>query len=316
MIVILDGPEKAGKSTLASKIVELSRGPARIRKWGPINGEDRLYLYALQDDCSDLNELVVWDRSYASEAVYCKLLNRPGRLKDDPFYGEWAYGRPSQSVGVRLMVLGPDVPTLRRLRDGTDHDVCPASERRMFFRYAQTYRWRWVVNAHREQYVVELAQRVLSEVDEVRAKALRYGSTPPRYAGPQGPKLLVLGEPRASGPRPREVDSWAPFGSRLTSKLGYDLDVNALTYGWSNVTWCHNQLILDTPLVVACGTNVQRWLLDNVLDAGAYERKVIPTYHPAWLYRYGDGLDKSEDVISTLKERIASLWPKTQRQST
>jgi hypothetical protein len=309
MIVILDGPEKAGKSTLANKLLELSPWPARIRKWGPINGNDRLYLEALQDDAQVRDGLIVWDRSYASEAVYCKLLPRPGRLGEDPFAGEWDYGRISQAMGVRRIVLGPSVEDLRRLRDSTDHKVCPAAERRMFFRYAQTYGWPYIINAHTEGAVAQFANQILEEAQDLHNDLATYGAYPPYYAGPQRPKVLVLGEPKQAIP-PRER-SWTPFGSRLTRQLGYALDSAGLRYGWSNITQCPIQLIKDTPIVVACGKDVQQWLQENVLNPSEYSQKVLPTPHPAWLFRYGEGLARKEDEIDKLKKGIADLWHKT-----
>lgn len=309
MIVVLDGPEKAGKSTLAKKLVELSPWRARVRRWGPVEGKDRLYLYALQEDSTKVDELVVWDRSFASEAVYCNILPREGRLGEDPFAGEWDYGRLLQSMGARRMVLGPNVETLRRLRDGTDHKVCPATERRMFFRYSQTYRWKYVINAHTDAAVTKIAEEVLGEVRGVLGNVEKFGTYPPLYAGPQDPRVLVLGEPKLRrGSRRR--DSWAPFGSRLTRQLGYELGVEALRYGWSNIGWCDPSFIRKVPIIVACGRNVEDWLLANVFNPSEYSKQVIPTYHPAWLFRYGEGLAKCEETISSLKKGIEDRWNK------
>jgi len=53
MILIIDGPEKAGKSTIIAHLRELSQEiglKVEVRAWGPVYPDDRIYTPKLQQD--------------------------------------------------------------------------------------------------------------------------------------------------------------------------------------------------------------------------------------------------------------------------
>jgi len=151
-IIVLDGPEAAGKSTLASAILKLATEHdlhARVRRWGKLRDEydaDRIYGEFLKVDHLGIYDLVVWDRSWASESVYGMMLKRDRRLSDDWEMGDALYATQIRDhCGMLVMVLGPDVNALvarraaRHLSDDLDVDV--GQERAMFERYARQFQW-------------------------------------------------------------------------------------------------------------------------------------------------------------------------------
>lgn len=309
MLIIIDGPEKAGKTTLIRHLVN-STPNVVIRKWEPVIS-DREYLYALQEDIStNLTGITIWDRSWASEHVYCNLLNREGRLKTDPWFGEWVYGRISQAVGVRIMLLGPSSEDLQVLRTLDDHIVNVRDERYYFGKYGHVFNWLTYSNNHNMQSLELVSSAIMTRLKIANRWFAQFNIKPPFYAGPPYPDVLVLGEPPVNGSASSHQDSWVPFGSRLTTAFGRDLHVQGLSYGWSNIGHCPIELINATQVVLACGKKVQKYV-----NTYARANHVIEVPHPAWLYRFGEGLAQREETIQQVKKEIAEcLQVKSQKQ--
>jgi hypothetical protein len=84
-VIILEGPDGAGKTWLAKKLVE-ERGYDYLHNglYPNFNGQELLDLYTAQILASleGLNNVVI-DRSFASEAVYGQVMRRCDRLKGD-----------------------------------------------------------------------------------------------------------------------------------------------------------------------------------------------------------------------------------------
>lgn len=144
MIVIFDGPEKAGKSTLIAEVADILRNngdTVSVRKWGPVDPDDRVYAEAIKYHSAHAQHTIeLWDRSWASEHVYALILGRTRRLKNFPWLGEHLYGRATHR---HFMVTAP-IGHLREHRDETDLDVDPGQERIAFLRYANKFNWKIV----------------------------------------------------------------------------------------------------------------------------------------------------------------------------
>jgi len=141
-IIVIDGPEKAGKSTLATILKE--KYGAEVKHFGaePEAG----YLYDLTFARHLLEDtvkpgLVVYDRSWASEVVYGAYYGRNRRLVEYPSLGERLYGQAVALVGHRAMLLGPSAEALAEKRTADDHDISPEAERAAFAEYAETHSW-------------------------------------------------------------------------------------------------------------------------------------------------------------------------------
>ena len=146
MILIVDGPEAAGKTTLIRAIGRQLTRPPLVRAWGPVDSVHE-YWSPLQADLANEGDLVVWDRSWASEFVYNRLLRR-GRSESTIL--EEATGLEEdvwESAGVLLMVIAlPEALHERRaqrraLKDLGDLPVRPEDEARHFAEYAVNHEW-------------------------------------------------------------------------------------------------------------------------------------------------------------------------------
>lgn len=69
MIIVIEGPEKAGKTTLTKFLI--AKKPMEIRHWGPVDPDDRVYTEQLIKDVESDN-WIIWDRCWPSEHVYAK----------------------------------------------------------------------------------------------------------------------------------------------------------------------------------------------------------------------------------------------------
>lgn len=78
-LVIIDGPEAAGKTTIIDALLEEWGEPSMYRHWGPRDSWLE-YCQPLFDDLKrcreNPTELIVWSRSWASRTIYNKLLNQ------------------------------------------------------------------------------------------------------------------------------------------------------------------------------------------------------------------------------------------------
>ena len=70
--IILDGPEKVGKTTLAKAIIR-KRPDFHYRHWSTSWPDEIEFKFEEAKICGRYE---VWDRSFISERVYTKLLNR------------------------------------------------------------------------------------------------------------------------------------------------------------------------------------------------------------------------------------------------
>lgn len=138
--LIFDGPEATGKSTLISALQEVIPG-SRIRKWGPVASWGE-YVSPLIEDMES-EEVVLWDRSWASELVYNDLMNRGRSVKSHQL--RYVLELPLlHRGGLMFMVLTPpSVLEARRLErePGIDLEVDPVLEWKAFDYYARAHNW-------------------------------------------------------------------------------------------------------------------------------------------------------------------------------
>lgn len=301
-VIVLDGPEKAGKSTLAAAIrarCDADSIPCRIRPWGPIPDgwdTDARYAAALAED-SARPGVVVWDRSWLSESVYAHLLGRHRRLADDPWLGEWLYAR---AVPIRVVVRGPDPEALAAARTVDDLPVHPAAEQALYLEYAQLYDWFTVGDG-----------KTRPDPDRTAASLVRLAACvpawdPTAYCGRPDARVVFVGD------RPSTFASlpggWLPFSSRYTTMYGRALGPNAFACGWTNAS-CEPAFIFEhARAIIACGRIAQAWVKEELrFRAESQFTSVINLPHPSALYRWGL-LKPSVPVIDqTLRDTVASF---------
>lgn len=321
MLIVVSGPEKAGKTTFCHTLVSEAHSrniQAEYRHWGPIpktlpNGlpGDTRYLEALQKDVKKAG-IVVWDRSWACEYAYGIIPGQDDhRLALDPWLGEWIYSRAVQSMGLRMMLLGPDPETLARKRTPDDLPIDPEVERERYRAYGQWYGWDVVENPHTDVFLDNFVKQIIDLYEE-RHRRVQV-PPPPVYCGPYRASVVVVGErrnDRLSISNGQAVPGgWLPFTSLYTEKYGRALGTQAFQVGWTN-TWDILELVGEAnPLshaatIITCG----RIALDY---AAAYfpSARIIPAPHPSAVYRWGKWKDRVLTVEMGLKAAVRKYAP-------
>lgn len=137
-VIIVDGPEAAGKSTFIKRLWT----DAPVRRWGPVDSIS-IYRPALSRDCLNQVPIIVWDRSWASEVVYNKLLQRGRESTAFELEREYLEGYAI----LKIMVLTPPLVLQarreERLAQGAKDDlpVSPWDEYAAFRQYAAENNW-------------------------------------------------------------------------------------------------------------------------------------------------------------------------------
>lgn len=145
MLILIDGPEKAGKTTLiaalAKDLKEL-KYKVEVHAQGPWSPNDAYVAPMVKAHTLDMSTYHIWDRGWPSEEVYATLLARTRRAQGNPFLMEWLHGR---STPYKFILLPTDVSRLRVLRDDTDLPVDPEAEAAAFTKYV-AYGYRLLYN--------------------------------------------------------------------------------------------------------------------------------------------------------------------------
>jgi hypothetical protein len=303
-LLVVDGPEKAGKTTFIQAFLEYcAKGGVRATAfhWGNPGPEFHSFCYTeplAQIYSNQSNEIVVWDRSWASEVVYPALLpslRRKGRVFwDDKWLAAWSYDRAMANIGVRLMLLGPSVDELRKWRDNTDHPCDPGAERQAFQEYGSYAGWIVFPNLHSEQYVRHLCEGVWMRLHMKQDIHLSV----PEWAGPFNAKVIFIGESRNE----KLPKAWLPFTSSYTTNFGRAFGADALKYGWTNANHVRAndgffREFLKGKIVVACGTVAQDLCKEMGVD-------YLEMLHPAYGFRWGQAKSAFEPAIENLKIEI------------
>lgn len=306
MLLVLDGPEKAGKSTLTEALrtsVSLNNRETRVRKWGKLDdgkwAADWVYRDALEED-SAYPGLVVWDRSWASEAVYGQLLKRDRRLAADPWLGEWLYGR---GVDLKYILAGPSPEVLTAAHDAEDLPVEASVEQDAFVEYGIKYGWRVLPRTSTRTPVNQLMDILSSHV----ALAAGVRRDPKQWCGPREASVVFVGERGSTSEN--LIGGWLPFTSKYTTNYGRILGDAALRVGWTNA-WDDQRQIFDTArLVVACGWTAYQWAKEVQRIQARSGVKIQQVIHPAALYRWGRYQPAIKPTEAEVLEMVAHYVP-------
>lgn len=148
-LVILDGPEAAGKSTIIDRLMGEWGPNSVLRSWGPRDSWLE-YCQPLWEDLlvcqSDPQALYVWSRCWASRTVYNQLLNQ-GQIVP-PEVTKELDRIVTRAGGFLGMVTAPEVILLqRRLNrvesgfEKKDHQLDVGQELASFLKYARNRPW-------------------------------------------------------------------------------------------------------------------------------------------------------------------------------
>jgi hypothetical protein len=170
MIIIIEGPEKAGKSTFIARLkehLESAGLTVMIRKWGKPEIDDREYVEPLAEDVANQNpkEIIIWDRGWVSEYVYSSFYGRPSSLRHNSMRAEEIYtSQVDINGGLKFIMLPGDIDELKIRRNSTDLDIPVDIEYEMFLGYAITYYWPLLINQYTEASMLENMAKVIFTV--------------------------------------------------------------------------------------------------------------------------------------------------------
>ena len=146
MLVVIEGPEQAGKTTLAEQLI-LNRSRKcsfRYFRHGPGDSNHQRIMSDLEYCLARPYDLNIMDRWWPSELVYRPFDKKPSTLPLEIRTLEARYGGLADACGIRLMVLAP-VKTLERRREENplqdDIPIPPAEERAAYEEIIHTGNW-------------------------------------------------------------------------------------------------------------------------------------------------------------------------------
>ena len=298
-IIVIDGPEKAGKTTLIRALVDALPAmdfTVRTRKWGPTEIDDREYSPAIQEDI-EWEGVTIWDRGWPSEAVYGELLQRDKRLAGNPWLGEWIHSRAMMPWGARVILLGPG--NNGELRDETDLPVDPTLERDTFEFYGSMFGWTVIANEHSEEGTLQSIQIISKELEN----SFRHNQVPGYFGNPH-PSIVFVDEYRERSFR--LPGSWGPFSDKYGMEVGETLGADALRCGWVTAHRYPPALLRSVPSIVSFGEGANVWVDNYVIQGGAHINH-IKVKSAAWIYTYKKAKKEREHLRSILDEIAEAL---------
>lgn len=291
MILVLEGPEKSGKSTLANAIAEKLN--IKIRHWGPVNPDDRVYTKYLIDE-SQNEEWIIWDRCWPSEHIYGKLLRRNRRLSYDPWLGEWLHGRAVQANGLRIIVLPSTVEQLINRRDVSDLFVDPSKETRAYAKYAREFDWDVYVNPYTKRALSKAVTTICAKMKTISMLSINQTKLHNNiFAGNRNSNVIFVEENTQNFDVP---GAWLPFTSSNAIVFARTLGSIVFKCGYMS---CNNiPENLWNKKFIACG-------LDKDVISETKFKKVL--YLPHLTKYFDNQSNKSsdiEDIVNKTKNFI------------
>jgi len=236
-VIYIDGPEKAGKTTLIAALkskLESDGVMVHTRHWGVVKPDDRVYAPALEADLGrGTKGVVIWDRGWASEAVYGSLLNRQRRGATNPWILEWLHGRAVVGNGLRIMYLPMNTKVSLQYRDDTDLPVNPEAEYYEYLNYARRFRYDIFTNNYTDWGLQQTVERIVDTLPEE-------GEVSPKYItndleAPLAPRV-ILGEARNKNDFKTMAGAWLPFTSaKMCQFVQKYFGDDAFLFSWTNV---------------------------------------------------------------------------------
>lgn len=289
-LLYIDGPSKAGKSMLLLKVKELyeaEEGPAEIRRPTSLTVDDRGYAEPLLIDLAESNEerLIAWDQGWAAEHVNAGLLGLSDhRLTDDPWLGEWLYGRAFQTQGLRVMLLPESVEQSELYKEEYDREIAPAIELSRFQSYGRLFGYTLLINEYTEESLLSNAIIIL----DLLRRHKDAPAPPPVYCGPPDAKIVLIGQDRDfKSPFP---GSFLPFTNQAAVDLGRSLGRDGLRCGWTNSAEFPPQELGRFETVIAFGERAAQWAKFHANHAN-----VVELHAMRWLFSHNENALKARD---------------------
>lgn len=308
MIVIVDGPEKVGKTTFCMVLATLLKhsgfGVLYYKPEKPADDVeflDALRLHAMLP----LTTVAIWDRSWASNHVYAKCMGeKQYRLAGDPLLGEWLYGRIVQTLGLRIMLM-TDYDTLKQRRDETDLPVSILREEcNLFAEYAMNAQWDsfylmpGVMDA--EGAARRTVCKLLDHYAKLKSDPVSYDIAH-HYCGPWKSPLIVVGT--LDHAYEKMHGTWLPFTDTLGSAFLRQFKWDALQIGWTYERQIPPQL-LQNRVVATIGAPASRWVAKYAHPA---EQITMPSFRYVWSMRSSKGRNQIESGLERMMNVIKNI---------
>lgn len=291
-VIVVDGPEKSGKSTFIEVLVHLLGPKTRVRHHGPpISTQGRpldlRYSAELQADLASTAQYTIYDRCWASDHVYDSWLKRPNsRLASNAFLGEWMYGRAVATAGARVMLLGPSDAHLYARRTPDDHALQPHLERQAFQQYAETWGWdRSLRNSTDPSALEALAKDVIELAKRRTLDMMNLRLGPLVYTGWAYPRVLFVGE--VSSTKASLLGAFLPFSSMESTAFAQSIGPLALKCGWVSAVAVTDELLSRARLIVTCSAGAKD-RVNEFSRRGLSRPQIMDIHNPSWLYKWGE----------------------------
>jgi len=292
MLIVVEGIDGAGKSTLIRALVDAltGQGSVQVISSGPlvdhplVEYEARLLSYH-----PDNGHHIICDRWHVGELVYGPLYR--GLSKLTPAMNRHVELFLRSRGALRVVMDTPLHIVRKRLWDRGDDLLHPTHVEQVwrFYRFhcaAERYSFVDTVTSETVPKMINAARRRADAVKDLSAEW-------PTYVGPTQPELLLLGERRNNANFP---SAFVPFGGTSGEFLLDRLEaIQATNYGLANALEEINLRALwralGKPRVVAMGQSALRVVRDNHIP---YHH--VP--HPQWVRRFAHhrGIEYAERI--------------------
>lgn len=319
MLIILEGPDGAGKTTLANQLQTVleNRSDCTIHRFhcGPPDSHPLdEYLRPLNLYRPGTGDHVIIDRWHWGESVYPRLLNRPTKLDTPARWAIEAYLRRLGAVMVLVDQFSADFiatyaqrgefDLIRQLADTKIEFASVSAQSQLPF---MMYNWRKPGCSPHE--IVNVARN-----HEKMYEPLSKFTT---YCGARWPHWLLLGDVRhklVESARPNDP-AFVPFpatsGHFLLGALDNSPQRQPGDIAWANACDVDDPAelwkTLGQPNVAALGRNAQRRLSDLGIPHGvAPHPQFARRFHHGWQREYGDAV-----LHAVINGMDVSTWPKS-----
>jgi hypothetical protein len=199
--------------------------------------------------------ITIWNRCWASEHIYAKLLGRDRRLRDDPLMGELLHRRGLFGQGMAFMLAPAVAADAAARRDATDLDVDPEVERKEFIQYAMNYKWFGMLNHYTDESLDKNAKTVVMWVTKnvnTKVYTQRFMTIPTCAR-----TALIVGNQSIDDPIP---GGWLPFSSARFLKFMSIFGRNALAASYIDVNYLNDHIVSDYKTILTTDMTSERLL--------------------------------------------------------